>query len=207
VLPSASAVQRPGLRGAAAAVLLLLLVSLAPVSARAHGSGGSTLPAEVPAVTDEGKRARAILDALKPAASPAPSPGQPAPPAAPADVQRSIETARTALSRCHGAHLAGDTSGARRLGRVALAWAEAAKAQLTAAAAERAGAAIEKAAADLATRRVRASAMLVEAQARKGQLGAQIAQKKAAIDAAKAPPPESRAKNEKKPAPKKAGAP
>lgn len=192
--------KRPGLRGAAAAALLL--VSLASTAASAHGGGGSTLPDEVPAVTDEGKRARAILDALEPAAHPSPSPGQLAPPPAPSDVHRSMESARSALSRAHGAHLAGDASGARRLGRVALAWAEAARAQLVAATAERGGAAIEKAAADLATRRVRASAMLVEAQARKGQLGAQIAQKKAAIDAAKAPPPETRAKNEKKPAAK-----
>ena len=40
--------------------------------------------------------------------------------------------------------------------------------------------------------------MLVEAQARKGQLGAQIAEKKRAIEAAKAPPPDGKSGDARK---------
>jgi len=194
----------------------LVFVSLIPGRASAHGSGGAQLPAQVPAVTDEGARAKALLAELaaatRPAAAPvapvdAPSgdapprdapprdaPPRDAPPregdavAAPSDVTRSMSSAQKALARAHGAHLAGDAAGVRRLSKVALAWAEAARAQLGAAEAERASAAVERQALDLATRRDRAGAMLVEAQARKGQLGAQIVQKEKAIDAAKAPP-------------------
>jgi hypothetical protein len=102
---------------------------------------------------------------------------------------RSSARAQQALARAHGAHLAGDLPGARRLGVVALGWALAAKEQAGAARAERAGALVEKAAADLAIRRDRARGMLVEAQARKGQLAAQVDQKRKDVEAAKAPPP------------------
>lgn len=174
------------------AVALALLV-LAPSAASAHESGGAMLPADVPAVTDEGARAKVLLRELAAVKDPAP------------DAARAIGTARKALSRAHGAHLAGDAAGARRLGRVALRWAEASKAQLAAATAERRGAAIEREAADLSQARDRARAMIVEAQARKGQLGAQIAQKKQAIDAAKAPPADAKAAT--KPSGKKPDAP
>ena len=163
------------------AAVALALAFLAPSPAAAHESGGAQLPADVPAVTDEGARARVLLRDLAAVKDPPP------------DAVRAIRTARKALSRAHGAHLAGDGAGARRLGRVALRWAEASKAQLAAATSERRGAAVEREAADLAQSRDRARAMIVEAQARQGQLGAQIAQKKQAIDAAKAPPVDAKA--------------
>jgi hypothetical protein len=173
---------------ASVALALAVLAS----AARADLATGTQLPDDVPAVTDEGARALAALRQLAPRADGAPS-----------DAARSIATARKALARAHGAHLAGDVAGARRLGRVALAWTVAARAQLAAAAAERASATVEREALELAESRDRARALLVEAQARKGQLGARVEQKKRAVEAAKAPPVDPKASAATKAAPAK----
>ncbi len=152
----------------------------------AHGSGGAQLPNDPAAVTDEGARAKAMAAEVRAAAPHLP--GE----APPADVAASLQRTQRALQRASGAHAAGDARTARLLGKVALGWAEAAKAQLAATRAEKASGDVEKAAADLVARRDRGRALITESQARKGQLAAQIERKKHDVEAAKAPKPDKK---------------
>lgn len=161
---------------------------LVAVDAVAHESGGKQLPEDPAAVTDEGARAKAMAAEVR-AAEKAP----------PADVAASLQRTQRALQRASGAHAAGDARTARLLGKVALGWAEAAKAQLAATRAEKASGEVEKAAADLVARRDRGRALITESQARKGQLASQIEARKHAVEAAKAPKLDKKADAKKPP--------
>lgn len=172
---------------------ILVIASLlgAMPAAAAHESGGTQLPQDPAAVTDEGARAKAIAAEVRAASL-----------HLPADVAASLARTQQALGRANGAHAAGDARTARLLGKVALGWAEAAKAQLAATRGEKASGDVEKAAADLTARRDRGRALITEAQARKGQLASQIEAKKHAVELAKAPKPDKAPKLDKA-APKK----
>lgn len=172
-------------------------------TAWAHESGGALLPKDVPAVTDEGARAKAMVAEVQAASKEVPS-----------DVAASLARTRQALARANGAHATGDARTSRLLGKVALGWAEAAKAQLAATRSERASGEVERAALDLAARRDRGRALVTESQARRGQLTSQIERKKKDIEAAKAPPPakqdakgDSKKSAPVKPAPRKGAKP
>jgi hypothetical protein len=154
-----------------------LSLSLSSASAAGgHESGGTQLPRDPAAVTDEGARAKAMASEVRAAAK-----------TPPADVAASLAKTQQALARASGAHAVGDSRTARLLGKVALGWAEAAKTQLAATLAEKASGEAEKVAADLASRRDRGRALVTESQARKGQLASRIERKKLDVEAAKAP--------------------
>jgi len=181
--------------------LALLVASHASAYAYAHGgdAGGAQLPADVEAVTPQGKKAKAQLAAL------------PVDDASKVLVAEPAKKARLALARAHGAHLARDTDGANLLSRVALAWSEAATATLRAADAEKKAGASETRAGELKEKILRARALLAETEARKLQLAAEVASAEERAkkvgpprkkDAPKKTPPEKRGTKEKpEPAP------
>lgn len=146
----------------AALLLASALVGVQPAWAHGGGAGGEQLPKDVPAVTPDGEKAKADLDAI----------------AGDAAKKKVADTAVTkgklALGRAHGASLGGDTEGARLLSRVALAWAGAAKAAVRAAETERAADAGETRVVELREKLVRAKALLIENEARKLQLTVEV---------------------------------
>ena len=117
-------------------------------------------------------------------------------------VAEPTKKAKVAIARAHGAHLAKDEDGARLLGRVALAWAEAAAAWVRAAEAEKKAAESEGRHKDLKDKIERAKALVAETEARKLQLLSEVA--KAEEEAKTAPPPKP---DGKKPKPKDPKAP
>lgn len=140
----------------------------APAVARAHGggsAGGAQLPTDPPAVTPDGVKAKAEIQAL----------------AAVKDARLStaiaaaVERARKALGRAHGASLAGDTEGAKILSRVSLAWTKAARAVVRATEAEARADAAQTKVKELKEKLERARTLVTETESRKRQLTTEIA--------------------------------
>jgi hypothetical protein len=122
----------------------------------------SVLPADPPAVSAEGEKAKAALgelasaDAIKTVAA------------------RAIERGKKALARAHGAKLAKDEDGARLLSRVALAWANAGAAAARAAEVLKSADVLSSSRANLVERLSRARALLAEHDARRLSLAAAV---------------------------------
>lgn len=149
------------------ALSLSAALSLAPITANAHGSGGA-VPSEVPKAPagTEGATAEQILrdvkdrvgkdvDAAKVVAEP-------------------VESATRALERAHGARAAGDAIHARMLDGLALEWAETARELDRAATEERVALATTTRSHEVSTQVERARALLQETQGRRGRVAAEL---------------------------------
>ena len=166
---------------------LVLAFSLAG-SAMAHGGdGGSQLAKDAPAVTKDGEKAKAELARVG-AASTAPE--------GPKELlAEPLQKGKAAISRAHGASLAGDDVGAKLLSRVALAWSQAAAATLRAFEGERGAASAESKMTAQKDQIQRKKALLVEMEARKMSLTKEVA---AAENEAKSAPASKAAEPGKK---------
>lgn len=181
-------VRRRKMRNLALVLALAASAAGAPV-ALAHGSaGGVQLPPDAEAVAPEGKKAKELLAAL-----PADAPVR-------AAIADPVKKAKLALGRAHGAKLAGDEDGARLLSRVALAWAQAARATVQAVQTEKRAADGETRTKTLKEKIARARALLTETEARKLQLTAEVSK----AEDASTKPSKNASKDASKP---RAGAP
>jgi hypothetical protein len=158
----------------------------------AHGGGATVLPADAPAVTAEGEKAKAQLAEIA------------ADPDHRSKFARLLEKGERALARAHGAKLATDSEGARLLSNVALAWANAAGAAVRATTSVRAADVLSTKRVELAEKLSRAKSLLAEHDARR--LGLQreveISEREAASTPVKKPDP-AKPEPTKKPAPGK----
>jgi hypothetical protein len=145
-----------------------------PSAAHAHGAGGAQLPREPAPVSAEGSRAVELVAALS------------REPSASAAAKREVEASRTAVARADGAALAGDGEGAKLLSKVALAWAEVARAVVEAAARESVASEAEKRADGARERVARAKTLLEAVDARRRELDREVARAEAELAREKA---------------------
>ena len=155
-----------------AATLVAGACLAAPSVARAHGggsAGGAQLPPDPPAVAPDGEKAKAEIAALASLEDAR----------LVAAVDATLDRARKALGRAHGASLAGDKEGARLLSRLSLAWARAARAVVRATEAETRADAAQAKVKDLKEKVERAKALVTETESRRRQLLTEIARAEA----------------------------
>lgn len=146
------------------ALLALTLALCVDVRAHAHGGdAGTQLAKDAPAVNKDGEKAKAELARISKAEGPKDL------------LAPSLAKGEAAISRAHGASLAGDEVGAKLLSRVALAWSQAAGATLRAFQSERSADAAESKATAQKDQIQRKKALLVEMEARKMSLTKEVA--------------------------------
>lgn len=176
----------------AVSVTVAVLALARSGAALAHGGGPTVLPADAPAVTAEGEKAKAQLAEIA------------ADPDQRSKFARLLAKGERALARAHGAKLATDSEGARLLSNVALAWANAAAAAVRAATSVRAADVLSTKRVELAEKLSRAKSLLAEHDVRR--LGLQkeveISEREAASTPAKKLDP-AKPEPTKKPAPGK----
>lgn len=143
-----------------------VLSTLVATPALAHNGGASGPVLEVPRPPDgDGATAHDLVKDVEAKATDA---------KAKKVVASSLEHAKEALERAHGARAAGDAKHAHMLDGVALEWAENARDLLRAAAAEQVAVAAADKAREAAVKAERARALLEETQARRGRADAEL---------------------------------
>jgi hypothetical protein len=152
-----------------------IAVGFVGATALAHGPEGAQLPNDPPAVAPAGEQARAAIAQIEASHAEAAS-----------IAKRSIDAARAALARAHGASLASDATAAGHLSKIALAWSDAARAVVRSAERERQAVEAEVRAARLDDDHERARAALETADARRRQLEDELARAESAVARARA---------------------
>ncbi len=173
------------------ALLAITLAVCLDVRAYAHGDAGAQLPADAPAVTKDGEKAKAELLRVSGAQGPKELLAEP------------LKKGKSAIARAHGASLAGDDVGAKLLSRVALAWSQAAAATLRAFESERSADAAESKMTTQKDQIQRKKALLVEMEARKMSLAKEVAAAESEAKGAPKAADSAKKKGEKKDEPKR----